>query len=222
MRIARDWRLLAASINWGHLLWAQDARDAVMGVLRIRGWSRVQAGASTCARKRTAGPQPARLLCLASASVCAAGGLGTDEYAQDRVDRAAGREAGTPPWRVAAAAFGRSRNCRSARAPCTNNVRKYPFPCLLMSSNFCLPPVECSRGTKPTHAANSRSLRKAVPFRTAPMTFPDPWDNAASHPKGYRILDGFTVWRRCMVWVKSVSKRATPANRCPPSTSSAS
>jgi hypothetical protein len=32
---------------------------------------------------------------------------------------------------------------------------------LLMPSSFCLPPVECSRGTTPIQAANSRPLRKA-------------------------------------------------------------
>ena len=34
---------------------------------------------------------------------------------------------------------------------------------MLMPSSFCLPLVECSRGTSPTHAANSLPLAKALP-----------------------------------------------------------
>ena len=41
------------------------------------------------------------------------------------------------------------------------------FVRLLMPSSFCLPPVECSRGTNPIQAANSRPLRKAAPLPMA-------------------------------------------------------
>src|SRR6267143_3397211 len=39
-----------------------------------------------------------------------------------------------------------------------------------MPSSFCLPPVECSRGTTPIQAANSRPLWKAPPLPMAAMT----------------------------------------------------
>src|SRR5580704_19135715 len=45
------------------------------------------------------------------------------------------------------------RYCITTRAPCTNSLRRYEFPRLLMPSSFCLPPVEYSRGTIPTQAA---------------------------------------------------------------------
>jgi len=59
------------------------------------------------------------------------------------------------------------RYCITTRAPCTNSLRRYEFPRLLMPSNFCLPPVEYSRGTIPTHAARSFPLRKPVPLPIA-------------------------------------------------------
>lgn len=55
----------------------------------------------------------------------------------------------------------------TTRAPCTNSLRRYEFPRLLMPSNFCLPPVEYSRGTIPTQAARSFPLRKPAPLPMA-------------------------------------------------------
>src|SRR5260370_532070 len=39
-----------------------------------------------------------------------------------------------------------------------------------MPSSFCWPPVECSRGTTPIQAANSRPLWKAAPLPIAAMS----------------------------------------------------
>jgi hypothetical protein len=39
-----------------------------------------------------------------------------------------------------------------------------------MPSSFCLPPVECSPGTSPVQAANSRPLRNAAPLPMAATT----------------------------------------------------
>jgi hypothetical protein len=55
----------------------------------------------------------------------------------------------------------------TARAPCTNSLRRYTLPCLLMPSSLCLPPVEHSRGTIPTQAAKSRPLRNPAPLPIA-------------------------------------------------------
>jgi Carboxypeptidase regulatory-like domain len=46
--------------------------------------------------------------------------------------------------------------------------RRYSFPRLLMPNNFGLPPVECWRGTRPSHAARSLPFRKviALPFHS--------------------------------------------------------
>ena len=41
------------------------------------------------------------------------------------------------------------------------------LPRLLMPSSLALPPVEYCRGTKPSHAAKSRPLRKAAPLPMA-------------------------------------------------------
>jgi hypothetical protein len=59
------------------------------------------------------------------------------------------------------------RYCITTRAPCTNSLRRYEFLRLLMPSNFCLPPVEYSRGTIPTQAARSFPRRKLAPLPIA-------------------------------------------------------
>src|SRR4051812_19315642 len=55
-------------------------------------------------------------------------------------------------------AFERS---RLALAPLISSRRKYWLPRLDMPPNRFLPPVEFWRGTRPSHAANSRPLRPA-------------------------------------------------------------
>src|ERR1039458_7979952 len=52
-------------------------------------------------------------------------------------------------------------------APCTKSLRRYLFPRLLVPVSFCLPPVECSPGTTPSHAANPRPFLKAAPLPMA-------------------------------------------------------
>ena len=54
-----------------------------------------------------------------------------------------------------------SRYCITTRAPCTNSLRRYEFPRLLMPSSFCLPPVEYSRGTMPDPGGQVSSSSKA-------------------------------------------------------------
>ena len=54
-----------------------------------------------------------------------------------------------------------------ARAPCISSVRRCRSPRLLMPSSFARPPVECWRGTSPSHAASSRPLRNSVASPTA-------------------------------------------------------
>src|SRR6185436_1944311 len=56
-------------------------------------------------------------------------------------------------------AFERS---RLALAPLIRSRRKYWLPRLDMPPNRFLPPVEFCRGTRPSHAANSRPLRKPL------------------------------------------------------------
>src|SRR6476619_2408580 len=56
-------------------------------------------------------------------------------------------------------AFERS---RLALAPLISSRRKYWLPHLDMPPNRFLPPVEFWRGTRPSHAANSRPLRKPL------------------------------------------------------------
>src|ERR1700722_2187721 len=41
-------------------------------------------------------------------------------------------------------------------------LRRYTLPRLLIPKSLALPPVEYCRGTMPSHAANSRPLRKAA------------------------------------------------------------
>src|ERR1051325_1554005 len=48
---------------------------------------------------------------------------------------------------------------RLALAPLISRRRKYRLPRLEMPPRRALPPVECCRGTRPSHAANSRALR---------------------------------------------------------------
>src|SRR5580765_4628361 len=43
-------------------------------------------------------------------------------------------------------------------APCTNSLRRYLFPRLLVPVSFCLPPVECSPGTTPQPGRESAAL----------------------------------------------------------------
>src|SRR5579863_2558143 len=52
-------------------------------------------------------------------------------------------------------------------APCTKSLRRYLFPRLLVPVSFCLPPVECSPGTTPSHAENPRPFLKAAPLPMA-------------------------------------------------------
>src|SRR5215472_8708959 len=47
------------------------------------------------------------------------------------------------------------------RAPWISIRRRYTLPRLLMPYSFCLPPVECCRGTTPTQAAKSRPPTKS-------------------------------------------------------------
>src|SRR6187397_1568267 len=56
-------------------------------------------------------------------------------------------------------AFERS---RLALAPLISSRRKYWLPRLDMPPNRFLPPVEFWRGTRPSHAANSRPLRNPL------------------------------------------------------------
>src|SRR3954471_5145869 len=56
-------------------------------------------------------------------------------------------------------AFERS---RLALAPLISSRRKYWLPRLDMPPSRVLPPVEFCRGTRPSHAANSRPLRNAI------------------------------------------------------------
>src|SRR3954453_2309955 len=51
---------------------------------------------------------------------------------------------------------------RLALAPLMSNRRKYWLPRLDIPPRRLLPPVEFCRGTKPSHAANSRPLRKPL------------------------------------------------------------
>src|ERR1700761_1776625 len=53
------------------------------------------------------------------------------------------------------------------RAPCTRSLRRYLFPRLLMPNSLALLPVECCRGTSPSHEENSRPLWKAAPLPVA-------------------------------------------------------
>ena len=57
----------------------------------------------------------------------------------------------------------------AAGASCTNSLRKYLLPRLLMPSNFCLPPVVNSRGTIPIQVDRSRPFPNALPFPIAPI-----------------------------------------------------
>src|ERR1700688_596671 len=59
--------------------------------------------------------------------------------------------------------------CSTLRAPCTKSLRKYLLPRLLMPSNFCLPPLECSPGTIPIQADSARPFPKALPLPIAPI-----------------------------------------------------
>src|SRR5262249_19895056 len=54
------------------------------------------------------------------------------------------------------------------RAPWMSNFRRERSPRLLIPSNSGLPPVECCRGTTPSHAANSRPFLNVVASPTAP------------------------------------------------------
>src|SRR5215475_15020927 len=51
---------------------------------------------------------------------------------------------------------------RLALAPLISSRRKYRLPRLEMPPRRTLPPVEFCRGTRPSQAANSRPLRKAL------------------------------------------------------------
>src|SRR6185312_1839234 len=64
-------------------------------------------------------------------------------------------------------AFERS---RLALAPLIRSRRKYWLPRLDMPPNRFLPPVEFCRGTRPSHAANSRPLRKPLGSATIAAT----------------------------------------------------
>lgn len=48
----------------------------------------------------------------------------------------------------------------AARAMCMSKVRRYTSPRLLMPSSVALPPLECCRGTSPSHAASCRPFLK--------------------------------------------------------------
>ena len=53
------------------------------------------------------------------------------------------------------------------RAQWTSSVRRYWFPLLLIPPSLCLPPLECSRGVRPSQAARSRPRSKAFPLPIA-------------------------------------------------------
>lgn len=57
----------------------------------------------------------------------------------------------------------RSRWSRHDRAPWMRRRLRYELPRLLMPSRVVLPPVEYSRGTRPSQAAMSRALRNCRP-----------------------------------------------------------
>src|SRR6202166_4966591 len=59
--------------------------------------------------------------------------------------------------------------CSTLRAPCTNSLRKYLFPRLLMPSSFFLPPLEFSPGTIPIQSDSARPFPKALPLPIAPI-----------------------------------------------------
>ena len=58
----------------------------------------------------------------------------------------------------------RPHQMQSIRAPWIRSLRIYVFPRLLIPSNFCLPPDECSRGVNPRHAANWRPFLNCLAF----------------------------------------------------------
>src|SRR4249920_2754803 len=62
---------------------------------------------------------------------------------------------------------------RLALAPLIRSRRKYWLPRLDMPPNRFLPPVEFCRGTRPSHAANSRPLRNPLGSATIAATCVD-------------------------------------------------
>ena len=60
--------------------------------------------------------------------------------------------------------------------------------------SFCLPPVEYSRGTIPTHAAKSRPLRNALPLpiaatRAVAVTGPIPGMAVSRQQASFSVAD---------------------------------
>ncbi len=102
----------------------------------------------------------------------------------------------------------RPRSCSSRlrwrkhdRAPWMISLTTYPFPHLLIPNYVCLPPVECSAGISPSHAAMSRARLNCLAVAIIAVAPKGPIPDVNRHSKVtlYQRLKGGQTQRSMLI-----------------------